>query len=76
MMDLLCTLLEILLLVLSVASKRKSNADDSVGSREYAVSFTPEMTLEFMGCTNCGKLNQLGSVSCSVCGALQEAARI
>jgi hypothetical protein len=75
MMDVLCTVLELLLLVLSVACSRKSDVDDKRKGRTQPVSDTPEETLEFIDCTVCGKPNQVGRVSCSACGTLQEAAR-
>jgi hypothetical protein len=75
MMDLLCTLLELLLLVLSVAIGGKSDGGDKGKGRTEPVSDTPDETLEFIDCTVCGKPNQVGRVSCSICGALQESAR-
>jgi hypothetical protein len=75
MMDLLCTLLELLLLVLSVVMGKRSDADDKAKGRTEPVSDTPEETLEFIDCAMCGKPNPVGRVSCSACGALQETAR-
>jgi hypothetical protein len=75
MMDLLCTVLELFLLVLYVALSRKSDTGDRETGRTQPVSATKEETLEFIDCTVCGKPNQVGRVSCSTCGALQEAAR-
>lgn len=75
MMDLLCTVLELLLLVLSVAIGRKSEAGDREKGRTQPVSGTREETLEFIDCTVCGKPNPVGRVSCSTCGGLQETAR-
>ena len=75
MMDALCTILEILLLVLSVAISRKSDAGDQRKGKTQPVSDTPEEVLEFIDCTVCGKPNQVGRASCSACGALLGAAR-
>ena len=75
MTDLLCILLELLLLVLSAAIGRKSDAGDREKGRTQPVSGTKGETLDFIDCTVCGKPNQVGRVSCRACGALQEAAR-
>jgi hypothetical protein len=74
-MNLLCTVLELLLLVLSVVISRKSDAGDRGKGRTQPVSDTKEESLEFIDCTVCGKPNQVGHVSCSACGALLGAAR-
>ena len=75
MMDLLCTLLELLLLVLSVAIGRKPDVDDKGKGKTEPVSDTPEETLDFIDCAICGKPNQVERASCSACGALLGAAR-
>jgi len=75
MMDLFCTLLELLLLVLSVAIGRKSAGDDEGKRGTAPVSDRPEDALEFTECAVCGKPNQVGRVSCSACGTLRETAR-
>jgi signal transduction histidine kinase len=75
MIDLLCTVLELLLLALSVAISRKSEADDKGNGMTQRVVDTQEEVLEFVDCTVCGKANQVGRVSCSACGALQGTAR-
>jgi hypothetical protein len=75
MMDLFCTLLELLLLVLSAAVWKKSAADGQGDGRRDPVSDRPEETLEFVDCSVCGKPNRVGRVSCSACGALQATAR-
>jgi len=75
MMDLLCTLFELLFLVLSVALSRKPAVDKEGNGRREPVPDRPEETLEFIECLACGKPNQAGGVSCRACGALQETAR-
>ena len=54
MMDLFCTVLELLLLVVSVAISRESEVDDKRKGRTQPVSDTPEVTLEFIDCAVCG----------------------
>ena len=75
MMDLFCTVLELLFLVLSVAIGRKSAVDDERRAGINPVSDMPEETLEFFDCAVCGKPNQIGRVSCSACGTPRETAR-